>query len=67
MTSPTNHQKDTTTERYNLNVMLYQFGLFISMGLLTMVTVNLFVSGDSMIQKQTPTMPLSTPVSKVIR
>ena len=67
MTSPTNHQKDTTTERYNLNVMLYQFGLFISMGLLTMVTVNLFVSGDSMTPKQTPTMPPSPPVSKVIR
>ena len=67
MTSPTNHQKDTTTERYNLNVMLYQFGLFISMGLLTMVTVSLLVSGDSMTPRHEHTMRLSTPPSKVVR
>ena len=60
MTSPINPQKDTTTGRYNLNVMLYQFGLFISMGLLTMVTVNLVVSGDSGAVKLENTMHQST-------
>jgi len=42
--------------RYSQSVTLYQFGLFISLGLLTMVTVNLIVSGDSTTPKQEPTM-----------
>ena len=49
------HQKVTDTQHYNINVMLCQFGLFISVGLLTMVTLNLIVSGDSTTLKQTPT------------
>jgi hypothetical protein len=67
MIFPINRQKVTSTERYNLNVMLYQFGLFISVGLLTMVTVNLFVSGDSITPRHEHTMRLSTPPSKVVR
>jgi len=60
MTFPILPQKDTSTERYNLSVMLYQFGLFIGVGLFTMVIVNLFVSGDSMTPKNNGTIPQST-------
>jgi len=55
----TKHQKDISIERYNLNVMLYQFGLFISLGLFTMVIVSLFAFGDSTTQKKSVTMPQS--------
>ena len=55
MILPTLHQKVTDTMSFNLRVMLYQFGLFMSVGLLTMVTMNLIVSGDSTTPKQEPT------------
>ena len=55
MTFPTNHQEDTSTERFHIKLTLYQFGLFISLGLLTMVTLNLIVSGDSTTPKQSST------------
>jgi len=60
MTSHTNPQKDTDMQRYNLNVMLFLFGLFISTGLFTMVILNLIVSGDSIIQRQEPITPQLT-------
>ena len=53
--------------RFHLNVTLYQFGLFISVGLLTMVTMNLIVSGDSTTQKKELTMHLLTPPSVEIK
>jgi len=56
MISHTLHQKVIAMRRYSQSVTLYQFGLFISLGLLTMVTVNLIVSGDSTTPKQEPTM-----------
>ena len=36
-------------------LMLYQFGLYISLGLFTMITMNLIVSGDSTTPKKRPT------------
>lgn len=67
MTSPIDPQRDTDMRRYNLNVMLFQFGLYMSMGLSTMIIMNAIVSGDSTIQRNEGTMRLSTPPSKVIR
>ena len=52
MISHTLRQKVIAMRRFNQSVTLYQFGLFISVGLLTMVTVNLIVSGDSTTPKQ---------------
>ena len=65
MISRTLHQKVIAMRRYNLNVTLYQFGLFIALGSLTMVTLNLILSGDSMTQKQEPTMLQSIQKQKV--
>jgi len=67
MTFHTNPQKDTNIERYNLRVMLFLSGLFISTGLFTMVILNLIVSGDSIIQRPNSIMHLLTPPSKEIR
>jgi len=55
MISHTLRQKVIAMRRYSQSVTLYQFGLFISLGLLTIVTVNLIVSGDSTTPKQEPT------------
>ena len=55
MISHTLRQKVIAMRQFNQSVTLYQFGLFISVGLLTMVTVNLIVSGDSTTPKQEPT------------
>ena len=56
MTLHTNPQKDTDMQRYNLRVMLFLSGLFISTGLFTMVILNLIVSGDSTTEKQNSIM-----------
>jgi hypothetical protein len=56
MTFHTNLQKDTDMQRYNLRVMLFLSGLFISTGLFTMVILNLIVSGDSTTEKQNSIM-----------
>ena len=45
--------------QFNQNVMLLQFGVFLSVGLLTMVTLNLTVSGDSTIPRNNNTLPQS--------
>ena len=60
MTFHTNPQKDTDMQRYNLRVMLFLSGLFISTGLFTMVILNLIVSGDSIIKRQEPITPQLT-------
>ena len=56
MTFHTNLQKDTDMQRYNLRVMLFLSGPFISAGLFTMVILNLIVSGDSTTEKQNSIM-----------
>ena len=55
MISPTLRRRITAMRLYNQKVTLYQFGLFISLGLLTMATLNLIVSGDSTTPKREPT------------
>jgi len=60
MTFHTNPQKDTDMQSYNLRVMLFLSGLFISTGLFTMVILNLIVSGDSGAVKLENTMHQST-------
>jgi len=53
--------------QYNLRVMLLQSGLYMMVGLITIVAMNLVVSGDSTIQRQSVTTRLSIPPSKVVR
>ena len=53
--------------RYSQNVMLLQFGLFLSVGLITMIMMNLIAFGDSTTQKRDAITPLLTPPSKEIR
>jgi len=67
MTFPINHQKDIDMRHYNLKVMWYQFGLYMSVGLSTMIIMNVIVSGDSTIQKSDAITRLSMQPSKVIR
>ena len=52
---------------YNQSVMFLQFGLYMIVGLSTMIIVPHVVSGDSMTQRQSVIMRLSTPPSQVIR
>ena len=58
---------DTDTRRFALKVMYYQFGLYIVVGLSTMIIMNVIVSGDSTTPKPESISRLSTPPSKVIR
>ena len=51
---------DMSTEQYHLSVLLFLSGLFISVGLFTMIIMNLIVSGDSMTQRQSVTTLQST-------
>ena len=44
---PTLRQKVIAMRRYSQNVMLLQFGLFLSVGLITMIMMNLIAFGDS--------------------
>ena len=66
-TSPTLHQRTITMSQYALNAMLLQSGLYMVLGLCTMIIIPLIVSGDSTIQKQGSIQRLSMPPSKVIR
>jgi hypothetical protein len=50
-----------------LNVMLFQSGFIIIVGLITIMVMPFVVSGDSTTQRQSATMPLLTPPSKEIR
>ena len=51
-----NHQQDTDMKRYSLKVMLLQSGLYVILGLVTMVVMTFVVSGDSGQVKQENTM-----------
>ena len=64
-----NHQKDTDTRLFARTLLLWQFGLYVSLGLITMIIMNVIVSGDSAKQRQqqrealhTLTMPPSTQI-----
>jgi len=64
-----NHQKDTDTRSFVKRLMYFQFGLYISLGLITMIIMSVIVSGDSVKQRQqqrealrTLTMPPSTQI-----
>jgi hypothetical protein len=64
-----NHQKDTDTRLFVKRLMYFQFGLYVSLGLITIAVMSLIVSGDSVKQRQqqreavrTLTMPPSTQI-----
>jgi len=64
-----NHQKDTDTRLFVKRLMYFQFGLYVSLGLITIVVMSVIVSGDSVKQRQqqrealrTLTMPPSTQI-----
>ena len=64
-----NHQKDTDTKLFVKRLMYFQFGLYISLGLITMIIMSVIASGDSVKQRQqqreavrTLTMPPSTQI-----
>ena len=50
-----NHQQDTDTKHLARTLLLLQFGLFMSVGLITMILMNVIVSGDSTTPKKEPT------------
>ena len=66
MTSPINHQRDIDTRRFVRTLLLFQFGLFMSVGLITMIIMNVIVSGDSTTPKKEPTTLPSIQPSRVI-
>jgi len=64
-----NHQKDTDTKSFVKRLMYFQFGLYVSLGLITMIIMSVIASGDSVKQRQqqreavrTLTMPPSTQI-----
>ena len=67
LTSLTNHLMDTDTKQFVRTLLLLQFGLYVILGLFTMVVMTSVVSGDSTTQKRDATMRLLTPPSKEIR
>jgi hypothetical protein len=64
MISPTNPQLDTNTRQFHLKVMLLQSGLYLIVGLFTMITIQLVLSGDS---SNTPKKVTSTTVQSIQR
>jgi len=65
--SPTNLQTVTDTRRYLLSVMCILSGLYMIVGLTTIVAIRVTVSGDSTMQKRNAIAPLLTPPSAEIR
>jgi hypothetical protein len=64
-----NHQKDTDTKLFVKRLMYFQFGLYVSLSLITIAVMSVIVSGDSVKQRQqqreavrTLTMPPSTQI-----
>ena len=66
MTSPTKHQMDTDTRRFARTLLLFQFGLFMSVGLITMILMNVIVFGDSTTPKKENTTHQLIRPSRVI-
>ena len=69
MISPINPQLDTNTRRFHLKLMLLQSGLYLIVGLFTITTIQLVLSGDSSRQNEEGrealrrlTMPPSTQI-----
>ena len=60
-------QKDTDTRQFALNVMLLQCGLYMIVGLFTVIMLQFVVSGDSSTQRQEPIQRLLTPPSAEIQ
>jgi len=67
LTSLTNHLMDTDTKQFARTLLLLQFGLYVILGLSTMMVMMFVVSGDSTTQKRDAITPLLTPPSKEIR
>ena len=59
MTLDINPQQDTDTRSFVRTLMLLQFGLYVTLGLFTMMVMMFVVSGDSTIQRNNNTMPQS--------
>jgi len=66
MTSHIDPQKDTDTRSFVRTLMLLQFGLYVTLGLFTMMVMMFVVSGDSTTPKQEPTTLPSIQPSRVI-
>ena len=64
MISPINPQLDTNTRRFHLKLMLLQSGLYLIVGLFTITTIQLVLSGDS---SNTPKKVTSTTVQSIQR
>ena len=64
MISPINPQLDTDTRRFHLKLMLLQSGLYLIVGLFTITTIQLVLSGDS---SNTPKKVTSTTVQSIQR
>ena len=60
MTLDIDPQKDTDTRSFVRTLMLLQFGLYVTLGLFTMMVMMFVVSGDSTIQRNDNTLPQST-------
>ena len=60
MTLDINPQKDTATKQFAKTLLLLQFGLFTSVGLITMILMNVVVFGDSITPRNNNTLPQST-------
>jgi hypothetical protein len=67
LTSLTNHQEDTDTDSFVGMFLLFQSGLYVILGLFTIMLMTFGAYGDSTIQKKDAITPLSTPPSKVIK
>ena len=65
--SHTHLQTVTDTRRYLLSVMCILSGLYMIVGLTTIVAIRVGVSGDSTMQKRNAIAPLLTPPSAEIR
>ena len=59
MTLDINPQQDTDTRSFARTLMLLQFGLYVTLGLFTMMVMMFVVSGDSTIQRNDNTLPQS--------
>ena len=62
-----NHQMDTDTKSFAKTVLLLQSGLYVILGLLTMMVMMFIVSGDSTTTKKDVTIPQSIQQNKEIR
>ena len=62
-----NHQMDTDTKSFAKTVLLLQSGLYVILGLFTMMVMMFIASGDSTTTKKDVTIPQSIQQNKEIR